>query len=35
MDDAGVRHILVADGATVVGVVSVRDVLTVLVRSAW
>jgi predicted transcriptional regulator len=33
MDDAGVRHILVADGATVVGIVSVRDVLPVLLRS--
>ena len=35
MDDAGVRHILVAEGATVVGMVSIRDVLAVLVRSAW
>jgi CBS domain-containing protein len=35
MDDAGVRHVLVTDGATVVGIVSVRDVLPVLVRSRW
>ncbi len=33
MDDAGVRHILIVDGATVVGIVSVRDVLPVLLRS--
>lgn len=33
MDDAGVRHILVVDGVAVVGLVSVRDVLTVLLRS--
>jgi hypothetical protein len=33
MDDAGVRHILIVDGVTVVGIVSVRDVLPVLLRS--
>jgi CBS domain-containing protein len=33
MDDAGVRHILVTEGSTVVGLVSVRDVLPVLLRS--
>jgi CBS domain-containing protein len=33
MDDAGVRHIPVTDGSTVVGMVSVRDVLAVLLRS--
>ena len=32
MNDAGVRHILVADGRTTVGIVSVRDVLPVLLR---
>ncbi len=33
MDDAGVRHILVGDDGAVVGLVSVRDVLPVLLRS--
>jgi CBS domain-containing protein len=33
MDDAGVRHILIVDGVTLVGIVSVRDVLPVLLRS--
>jgi CBS domain-containing protein len=33
MDDAGVRHIPVIDGTAVVGLVSVRDVLAVLLRS--
>jgi CBS domain-containing protein len=32
MDDAGVRHILIDDGATVIGIVSVRDVLPALLR---
>ena len=32
MDDAGVRHILINDGATVIGIVSVRDVLPALLR---
>jgi len=32
MDDADVRHVLVTDGATVVGIVSVRDVLPALLR---
>jgi hypothetical protein len=32
MNDTGVRHILVADGPTAVGIVSVRDVLPVLLR---
>ena len=30
MRDAGVRHVPVAVGGTVVGVVSIRDMLTVL-----
>jgi CBS domain-containing protein len=32
MDEAGVRHILIDDGATVIGIVSVRDVLPALLR---
>jgi len=32
MDDAGVRHVLVAEGATAVGIVSVRDILPALLR---
>jgi CBS domain-containing protein len=35
MGSAGVRHILVTAGAIVVGLVSVRDVLPVLLRSGW
>jgi hypothetical protein len=32
MDDAGVRHVLITDDGTGVGVVCVRDVLPVLLR---
>jgi CBS domain-containing protein len=30
MLDAGVRHVVVRDGETVIGLVSIRDVLAVL-----